>query len=58
MENLQQLVVQINNVPEIRTIVQYGTDFLPNSQKIVKYEELTIEEKVIWDNFIDLMVNK
>jgi len=58
MENLQQIVVQINNVPEIRTIVQYGTDFLPNSQKIVKYGELTIEEKMIWDNFIDLVVNK
>lgn len=58
MDNLQQIVVQINNTPDVRSILQYGTNFLPESQILIKYDELSEEEKKIWDNFINMLTNK
>jgi hypothetical protein len=58
MKNLQQIVIQITNSPEVRSILQYGDDFIPESQTLVKYDDLTREEKVVWDNFINMITSK
>lgn len=58
MDNLQQIVVQLTNSPDIRSILQYGNSFLPESQNLIKYEDLSPEEKEIWDNFIEMLKNK
>lgn len=58
MENLQQLVIQLTTSPEVRVLLQFGTDFLPQSQTIINYEELSLDEKEIWDNFINMLKNR
>jgi hypothetical protein len=58
MENLQQIVVQITNSPDVRAIVQYGEGFLPDSQILVNYEELTKEEQRVWSQFVTMLSEK
>ena len=58
MENLQQIVVQITTNHEVRSIAQYGIDFLPSSQVFIKYDELNENEKTIWDNFVNMIKDK
>jgi hypothetical protein len=58
MEDLQQVILQINNAPETRLVIQYGTDILPSSQQIINYVDLSSDEKLIWDNFINMVNNK
>jgi len=58
MENLQKIVIQVSNGPFVRSLVQYGDGIFPTSQKEIIYSELTDEEKIIWDDFINLMNSK
>jgi hypothetical protein len=58
MENLQQIVVQITSSPEVRAIIQYGEGFLPNSQNLINYNDLNNDEKIIWDNFVNMIKDK
>jgi hypothetical protein len=58
MKDLQQIVVQLTNSPDVRSILQYGNDFLPESQTLVKYDDLNQDERDIWDNFILMLKTK
>lgn len=58
MENLQQIVVQETTAPYVRALAQYGTSFMPENQIEVIYSELTEEEKIIWDSFIEMIKTK
>jgi len=58
MENLQQIVVQLTTSPFVRALAQYGTDFMPQEQKEVIYSDLTTEEKVIFDAFVEMIKTK
>jgi len=58
MENLQQIVVQITTAPIVRALAQYGTEFIPETQVEIEYNNLTSEEKVIWDSFVDMLKSK
>lgn len=55
MENLQQIVVQETTAPFLRALAQYGTGLMPETQVEVIYSELTKEEKIIWDNFVEMI---
>jgi hypothetical protein len=55
MENLQQIVVQLTTAPFERALAQYGTGFMPENQVEIIYSELTIEEKIIFDNFVEMI---
>lgn len=55
MENLQQIVLQETTAPYVRALAQYGTDFMPQEQKEIIYSELTEEEKLIWDSFVEMI---
>lgn len=58
MENLRQIVVQLITAPYVRAIAQYGNDFFPETQVELIYDELTDDEKIIWDNFIEMIKSK
>ena len=58
MENLQQIVLQETTAPYVRALAQYGTGFMPENQVEVIYSELSIEEKAIWDSFVELIKSK
>jgi len=58
MENLQQIVVQITSGPMVRALSQYGTESIPEVQVEIEYNNLTSEEKVIWDSFVNMIKNK
>ena len=58
MENLQQIVLQVITAPYVRALAQYGTGFIPDNQIEVKYDELTAEEKAVWDAFVTLIESK
>ena len=58
MENLQQIVLQVITAPYVRALAQYGTGFIPDNQIEVKYDDLTAEEKAVWDAFITLIESK
>jgi hypothetical protein len=55
MENLQQVVVQLTTAPYERSLAQYGEGFIPENQTEIIYSELTLEEKEIWDNFVEMI---
>jgi len=59
MANLKQNVVQFNllSVPP-RMIVQYISEEGEDTQSIVKYEDLTPEEKTTFDAFKELSISK
>lgn len=52
---LQQIVVQEETAPYKRSLAQYGSDFLPQQQNEIKYDELTDEQRQCYDNFIDMI---
>lgn len=58
MENLQQIVVQLTTAPYERALAQYGTDIMPQEQIEIIYSELSAEEKVIFDSFIEMIKGK
>lgn len=58
MENLQQIVLQETTAPFVRALAQYGTDFIPENQVEVIYSELSVEEKAIWDAFVEMIKTK
>ena len=58
MENLQQIVLQETTAPYVRALAQYGTGFIPENQVEVKYDDLTVEEKIVWDAFVTLIKSK
>jgi hypothetical protein len=58
MENLQQIVVQITTAPFERALAQYGNNFMPDNQIEIIYSDLSVEEKLIWDNFVEMIKNK
>jgi len=58
MENLQQIVLQEKTAPYVRALAQYGNDYVPENQVEVIYSELTEDEKIIWDNFVNMIKNK
>jgi hypothetical protein len=58
MENLQQIVVQITTAPFERALAQYGNTFMPDNQIEIIYSDLSVEEKLIWDNFVEMIKNK
>lgn len=58
MENLQQIVVQETTAPYKRAIAQYGTGVMPDSQIEVLYDNLTDEEKIVYDAFVEMIKTK
>ena len=58
MENLQQIVLQETTAPFVRALAQYGSGFIPENQVEIIYSELTDEEKIIWDNFVNMVKSK
>ena len=58
MENLQQIVLQETTAPFVRALAQYGSGFIPENQIEIIYSELTDEEKIIWDNFVNMVKSK
>jgi len=58
MATLQQIVVQISNVENQRSILQYGDGFLPEEQRFIDYDSLNREDQVVWDTFIKMLENQ
>ncbi len=58
MENLQQIVVQETTAPYKRVLAQYGTEFIPEKQVEVSYENLNTNDKAIYDAFIEMIKAK
>ena len=58
MENLQQIVLQETTSPYVRSLAQYGEGFMPEKQVEVIYSDLTEEEKLIWDSFVNMIKSK
>jgi 2-iminoacetate synthase ThiH len=58
MENLQQIVVQITTAPIVRALAQYGIDSIPTEQKEIVYDDLSKNEKQIFDSFIEMIKTK
>lgn len=55
MENLQQIVVQETTALYRRALAQYGSDFLPEEQIEIKYDDLSEEQKKCYDDFIEMI---
>jgi hypothetical protein len=55
MENLQQIVVQITTAPIVRALAQYGTEQMPTEQKEIIYDDLSKEQKEIFDSFVEMI---
>lgn len=58
MNDLQQIVVQETTAPYKRALAQYGTGMVPESQVEVVYDDLTAQEKAVYDAFIDMIKSK
>lgn len=58
MNDLQQIVVQETTAPYKRALAQYGTGMVPESQKEIVYDDLTAQEKAVYDAFIDMIKSK
>ena len=58
MNDLQQIVVQETTAPEKRALAQYGAGFIPETQVEIKYEDLDVTEKAVWDAFVDMIKTK
>lgn len=55
MENLQQIVVQLTTAPLVRALAQYGENEVLNTQKEIIYSELTNEQRLIFDSFVEMI---
>lgn len=58
MENLQQIIVQIETAPFVRSLAQYGSEIMPTEQKEIIYSELSDSEKDIFDSFVEMIKTK
>lgn len=58
MGTLQQIVVQETTSPYKRALAQYGEGIMPDTQKEIIYSDLTVEEKLIYDSFIEMIKTK
>lgn len=58
MNDLQQIVIQETTAPYKRALAQYGTGFMPETQVEVKYEDLNVTEKAVYDAFIEMIKTK
>ena len=58
MKDLQQIVVQLSTAPVVRALAQYGESFMPETQTEIIYSELTSEQKVIFDSFVEMIKSK
>jgi hypothetical protein len=58
MENLQQIVVQETTSEYKRALAQYGESIVPSTQVEIVYSELSDDEKLIYDNFINMIKSK
>lgn len=58
METLSQIVIQLNTAPYERAMGQYGDGFIINNQIEIPYSDLTPEEKVTWDAFVEMIRTK
>lgn len=58
MDNLQQIVIQETTAPFVRALAQYGTEFIPETQVEVVYDDLTASEKETWDAFVEMIKTK
>lgn len=58
MKDLQQIVVQLSTAPFVRALAQYGESFMPETQTEIIYSELTSEQKVIFDSFVEMIKSK
>jgi hypothetical protein len=58
METLQQIVVQETTAPYVRSLAQYGTGIIPDRQIEVIYDDLSVEDKAVYDAFIELIKSK
>lgn len=59
MENdLQQIVVQITTSTEKRSIAQYGSELIPEHQKEIIYNDLSENEKKVFDSFVSMIKSK
>lgn len=58
MENLQQIVLQETSSPYVRALAQYGTAFMPEVQKEIVYSELSVNDKAVWDAFVEMIKSK
>lgn len=55
MENLQQIVVQITTAPIVRALAQFGENDILNTQKEIVYSDLSKEQKLIFDSFVEMI---
>ena len=55
METLSQIVIQLNTAPYVRGLAQYGEGFIVSNQIEIPYSDLTPEEKVTWDTFVEMI---
>jgi hypothetical protein len=55
MEDLQQIVVQITTAPIVRALAQYGSELRTGEQKEIIYGDLSKEQKVIFDSFVEMI---
>lgn len=58
MEDLNQVVIQLTTAPHVRALAQYGVDQMPSNQVEIIYDNLSAEEKEIFDAFIDMIKTK
>jgi len=58
MDTLQQIIVQETTASEKRSLAQYGSGIIPDRQVEVIYDDLTVEEKAVYDAFIELIKSK
>tara|TARA_B100001287_G_C22579176_1_gene480109 strand:- start:520 stop:732 length:213 start_codon:yes stop_codon:yes gene_type:complete len=58
MENkLKQIVIQKDKNGVDRVLVQYGQGFLAQEQNIANYSDLNDEEKMVWDSFVNMIID-
>lgn len=58
MNDLQQIVVQETTAPYKRALAQYGTGIVPDQQVEIIYDDLTAQEKAVYDAFVDMIKTK
>lgn len=57
MSELKQIVLQETTAPYVRALAQYGdaNTFSPESQIEIIYSELSQNEKLVWDAFVEMI---
>ena len=57
MEILNQIVVQLTTAPFERALAQYGDTYMPTQIEVI-YSDLSEEEKIIWDSYVNMIKTK